>query len=95
MKIFAGMKESSADGEMYGETSGKLILSYEDEDGQTYTAEKEISTVINPLDLSTDSSQTEEKKQGVSLPVVYRCHCRCCYSRHGRSDYLQKKGKTA
>lgn len=67
LKIFAGMKESSADGEMYGETSGKLILSYEDEDGQTYTAEKEISTVINPLDLSTDSSQTEEKKQGVSL----------------------------
>ena len=27
--------------------------------------------------------------------MVYRCHCRCCYSWHGRSDYLQKKGKTA
>ena len=77
LKIFAGMKESSADGEMYGETSGKLILSYEDEDGQTYTAEKEISTVINPLDLSTDSSQTEEKSKAlvcsgisVSLPLL-------------------------
>ena len=67
LKIFAGMKEPSSDGEMYGETSGKLILSYEDEDGNSYTAEKEISTMINPLDLSTDSSQEEEKKPGVGM----------------------------
>lgn len=67
LKIFAGMKEAAEGGETYGETSGKLILSYEDASGKTYTTEKDIHTVINPLDMSSYVDQTEEKKTSIGL----------------------------
>ncbi len=56
LKAFAGMVNSSGktDGERYGDTSGKIKLTYENENGQEYTASKDISIKVNPLNVEQE-----------------------------------------
>ena len=51
--------------------------------------------MINPLDLSTDSSQTEEKKQGVSLQWYIGVIAAVVILGTAGVIIYRKKGKTA
>lgn len=60
LKIFAGMKDEAVYGSAYGETSGQLILEYEDEDGNSYSIEKNVSTEVKPLVINAPEEAAEE-----------------------------------
>ena len=66
MNVFVGTKDMSEgyEGEeKYGFTSGKIILIYEDSDGQEYTEETEIFTTINPPVITPASTEPEEEPE--------------------------------
>lgn len=69
MNVFVGTKSMSEgyEGEdKYGYTSGKITLFYEDEAGQEYTAETEISTTIEAPVIAASSDNVEEKPETAS-----------------------------
>jgi hypothetical protein len=69
MDVFVGMKsmtEGYEGEEKYGYTNGKITLKYEDGNGQEYTDEIEISTMINPPVISPASATQEEKPETAS-----------------------------
>lgn len=71
--LFAGMvnPEAESEKERYGRTDGKLILTYEDVDGNSYTEEKDYVTTIQAMEIKAASQvQAEEKKSiGKQLAV--------------------------
>lgn len=63
--LFAGMvnPEAEVEKERYGRTDGKLILTYEDAEGNSYTEEKDYVTTIQAMEIKADGQiQTEEEK---------------------------------
>lgn len=77
MNVFIGAKNQSEDytgTEPYGETSGLVIMYYEDEQGQEYTEEFSFTTMIEKaVVVSGSETQEEEKTAGqwwVSVLVV-------------------------
>lgn len=68
LKIFAGMKDEAVYGSTYGETSGQLILTFEDEEGNTFTKELPVNTKVNPLVVQSDNGSADEKESsGLAL----------------------------
>lgn len=68
LKIFAGMKDEAVYGSTYGETSGQLILTFEDEEGNTFTKELPVDTKVNPLVVQSDTGSADEKESsGLAL----------------------------
>lgn len=66
MDVFVGTKNMTEgyDGEdKYGYTFGKIILIYEDTEGQEYTTETEFSTMINPPVIVPASAPAEEPEK--------------------------------
>lgn len=55
--------ETIQDDDKYGMTKGKVLLMYEDEYGQEYTKEFEVSTIINPPLIIADMEPEENVKQ--------------------------------
>ncbi len=69
MDVFVGMKnmtEGYEGDDKYGPTSGKITLKYEDGNGQEYTEEADIFTVINPPVISPVSAEAEEEPDKAS-----------------------------
>jgi hypothetical protein len=69
MDVFVGMKsmtEGYEGEEKYGYTNGKITLKYEDGNGQEYTEETEIATMINPPVISPASATQEEEPETAS-----------------------------
>ncbi len=62
LKIFAGMKDEAVYGSTYGETSGQLLLTYEDEAGNVYTEELPVNTKVNPLVIQETADPADEKE---------------------------------
>ena len=67
MDVFVGtknMSEGYEGDEKYGYTSGTITLIYEDEEGNEYTEEVEISTTINEpvITVSTDDEEEDEQE---------------------------------
>lgn len=68
LKIFAGMKDEAVYGSTYGETSGQLILTFEDEEGNTFAKELPVDTKVNPLVVQSDTGSADEKESsGLAL----------------------------
>ncbi|HBU12044.1 MAG TPA: hypothetical protein DEB31_04755 [Clostridiales bacterium] len=63
--VFVGTKDM-ADGadvvEKYGDVSGKVVLTYEDENGQVFTEEFPFETTINPPVIMPEEPEEEEEK---------------------------------
>ena len=72
MTIFAGSKDPQAetDEERYGDTYGKLILSYEDAEGTVYTEEKDVYTKILPLVIETENDEGEAASIEMQLRIA-------------------------
>jgi hypothetical protein len=69
MDVFVGMKsmtEGYEGEEKYGYTNGKITLKYEDGNGQEYTEETEIATMINPPVISPASATQKEEPEKAS-----------------------------
>lgn len=70
MKIYVGNKKMKAAGEetegeekeKYGSVTGKLLLTYEDAFGETYTQEQEITTVIQKPQIMELKVEKEKKE---------------------------------
>ena len=64
IKVFIGTKNMNRDlaegGELYGESSGKMTLIYEDESGNEYTEEFYFSTFLNELVVGTAESTASD-----------------------------------
>lgn len=61
MKI-AGEETEGSDGEKYGTSNGKLVLTYEDAFGKTYVSEQKVSTVIQKPQI-TELKVEKEKEE--------------------------------
>lgn len=65
-----GAGESPEDEDRYGSTAGRLILSYEDAFGQTYTQEQEFQTVIQKprvMELKVEEPKPEQNQWKLSI----------------------------
>ena len=83
MKIYVGNKKMETAGEetegdekeKYGSVTGKLMLTYEDAFGKTYTQEQEITTVIQKPQITELKVEKEKKETNqwwvVSLVLVF------------------------
>lgn len=69
LEVFAGMVQAEAetDEEKYGKTGGYILITYEDESGNEYTQEEELSITINPLVIQTTQ---EEKEPSVRIQLL-------------------------
>jgi len=72
LTVFAGMKnpDAQSEEERYGRTSGKIILTYEDEDGNTYTQELDIVTTIKALSTNHTNQQSQEEEKGIGMQLI-------------------------
>lgn len=72
LNIFAGMvnPDGETDSERYGYTSGKIIMTYEDENGEEQVKEKNFSVTIQPLQINTGFAEEEESGQNVGLQLL-------------------------
>ena len=64
INVFVGTLDMSEDyegGERYGYTAGKIVLRYEDKDGQEFTQEFDVGTNINEPIIQTSGEQQEEE----------------------------------
>ncbi len=63
---FIGTKDMTSEdknAEKYGQTSGNITISYEDEYGESYTEEVPFNTMINPPVIEVQEEEEEEKPQ--------------------------------
>lgn len=69
MNVFIGTKdmtEGYTGGNKYGATSGKLTLTYEDEEGKEYTQDADISTTINAPVVPSAATEQDVKPEMAS-----------------------------
>lgn len=71
LNIFAGMvnPDGETDTERYGYTSGKIIMTYEDEGGEEQLMEKNFSVTIQPLQISGGFTEDGEDEPNVGLQL--------------------------
>lgn len=72
LNIFAGMvnPDGETDSERYGYTSGKIVMTYEDENGEEQVMEKNFSVTIQPLQINTGFAEDGEDGQNVGLQLL-------------------------
>lgn len=73
LNVFADMvfPEADTQEQRYGYTSGSIILTYEDENGNEYREEQEISTTVNPLVVNTSENGPEEESPKIGLQMAF------------------------
>lgn len=72
LSLFAGMVNPQAEEDQgrYGKTIGTVELIYEDEAGNEYTAEEEISITINPLKINASLSPQDNEEDGIGNQLL-------------------------
>lgn len=71
MNVFAGMvnKDAKSEEARYGTTNGKVMLTYEDENGKEYQVEEEIEININPLEISASVPEETEDTNNITTQL--------------------------
>lgn len=99
----AGKEENGSEKEKYGPVTGKLILTYEDEYGEAYRQETEISTVISKpkmTELKVENIKTESSQWWavsfvllclISAGIIGGMGWRIRKNKHQLADFLAER----
>ena len=70
--LFAGMVNANAEdeAERYGSAYGNIVMTYEDEEGNSYTEEQEYSTNISPIKIKSSESDVVKDESTIGKQLV-------------------------